>query len=95
VTEVLDGTWVVKGASGLWAAVELFGRRHKSETNWEPYADTAKKDMVRIVDGKLEVVRVTDLGQQGFAKLVAEWSKGTQSFKVSCVDQEGSPTRIW
>lgn len=90
VTEVLDGAWVVKSASGPWAAVELFGRRHKSETNWDPYADMAKKDTVRIVGGKLEVARVADLGQQEFAKLVAEWAKGTQAFKVSCVGTEGN-----
>ncbi|MFL5354883.1 NADase-type glycan-binding domain-containing protein [Archangium sp.] len=88
-SEVLDGAWVVKQASGPWAAVELFGRRHRSETNWDPYADTQNKDTVRIAGGKLEVARVADLGRKEFEKLVAEWSKGTQSGKVECVGQEG------
>jgi hypothetical protein len=90
VSEVLDGAWVVKTASGPWASVELFGRRHRSETNWDPYADTEKKDSVRIAGGKLEVARVADLGKQEFQKLVAEWSKGTQSAKVECVGSEGN-----
>ncbi|PTL80902.1 hypothetical protein [Vitiosangium sp. GDMCC 1.1324] len=90
MSEVLDGAWVVKNASGPWATVELFGRRHRSETNWDPYADTATKDTVRIAGGKLEVARVADLGRQEFEKLVAEWSKGTQSAKVECVGKEGN-----
>jgi hypothetical protein len=90
VSEVLDGAWVVKSASGPWASVELFGRRHRSETNWDPYADTTTKDSVRIAGGKLEVARVADLGKKEFEKLVAEWSKGTQSAKVGCVGSEGN-----
>jgi|GEM_PF-2943143 len=90
LTQVLDGAWVVKSASGPWTVVELFGRRHTSETSWDPYADMAKKEMVRIVGGKLEVARVADLGQQQFKKLVAEWAEGTQSFKVGCVGTEGN-----
>jgi hypothetical protein len=85
VSEVLDGAWVVKSASGPWAAVELFGRRHKTETKWDPYADTAKKDSVRIAGGKLEIAWVADLGQQAFEKLMAQWSKGTQALKVNCL----------
>ncbi|WP_257450295.1 NADase-type glycan-binding domain-containing protein [Archangium lipolyticum] len=90
VSEVLDGAWVVKNASGPWAAVELFGRRHRSETNWDPYADTTTKDSVRIAGGKLEVARVVDLGKQEFEKLVAQWSKGPQADKVLCLGEQGN-----
>ncbi|QRO02099.1 hypothetical protein JRI60_25355 [Archangium violaceum] len=90
VSEVLDGAWVVKNASGPWASVELFGRRHRSETNWDPYADSTTKDTVRIAGGKLEVARVADLGRQEFEKLVAQWSKGTQADKVRCVGEQGN-----
>ncbi len=83
--EVFDGAWVVKKDAGPWAAVELFGRRQRSEKNWDPYADSANKETVRIAGGTLEVARVEDLGAQEFQKLVAAWSKGVQSGQVQCV----------
>jgi hypothetical protein len=89
--ETLDGAWVVKTKGKPWTTIELFGRRHRVDTeSWMPYGDdNPKTESTRIGGGKLEIARVADMDKKGFEKLVAEWAKGPQKAAVSCVGPGG------
>lgn len=91
VSEVTDGAWVVQQGGGPRAVVELYGRRHRTEEGWEPYADgPSAKETVRIAGGRLQVMRVADLTAQEFQKVIAEWRKGPQAERVACVGSNGN-----
>jgi len=88
-TEVFDGAWVLKKGTAPWTAVELFGRRHRSERSWAPYSDrTRHQESVRIAGGTLEWVRVESLGLAGFKQLVADWARDVQREKVDCFEAD-------
>ena len=88
-TEVFDGAWVMKNGKGPWVSVELFGRRHRIEKHWAPYADQKlDKDTVRIAGGSLEVARVADLDADEFQAYLSDWSTSVQSERVDCVKRD-------
>ncbi len=89
--EVLDGAWVVKKVARPWAAIELYGRRHRVESrSWNPYEEPRDTESTRIGGGTLEIARVADLDEPSFQKLVAEWSNAPQSQAVPCMGKEGN-----
>jgi hypothetical protein len=51
VSEVFDGAWV-DGELGPPASIQTFGRRHRTETTWQPYGDDQVQSSVRISGGK-------------------------------------------
>ncbi len=50
--EVFDGAWVVRNQSGNVGEIQLFGRRHRTETSWVPYGSAEVASSVRIAGGK-------------------------------------------
>ena len=63
--------------------VELFGRRHRTVVDPEPYSDQPR-ETVSISGGKLEVARAEELGAAEVERLIAQWRKGPARAKVSC-----------
>lgn len=51
-SEVFDGAWVVRKQSATETTVQLYGRRHRTETTWVPYGDDQVASSVRISGGK-------------------------------------------
>ncbi|MCB9761708.1 MAG: hypothetical protein H6739_17825 [Alphaproteobacteria bacterium] len=64
LTEVFDGAWVVDEAGSPSSTVKLYGRRHRTTEDWNPYGDSGKKETVRIGGGTLTVSRVEALGPE-------------------------------
>lgn len=86
-TTVTDGAWVVQKPGKPWSSVELFGRRQRSESNWEPYRGDVTQSSTRIMGGKLEMARVADLGEKEFKKLMADWDSSHPD-SVGCVGED-------
>lgn len=72
VSEVFDGAWTVKSLNGPWATLSLFGRRHRTETTWEPYSDDSTKESERIGGGTVEVARLANLGAEAAFEQIQE-----------------------
>lgn len=72
-SEVFDGTWVPTGRDGPWTEVELFGRRHRVDERWDPYAERPKsvKESDRIAGGRLRIAVVGDLPDGERASVLA------------------------
>jgi hypothetical protein len=84
VTEVVDGTWIVKDGK-----VELFGRSHRDETSNEesgdPYASGPQETTtVTITGGALKVTRVGDLKKPDYDALVSKFAKGPLKWSFDC-----------
>lgn len=60
--EVFDGAWVPSGAN----EVELFGRRHVIEESFDPYAEAAQNEKIRISGGKVKVTALKDVPIDAF-----------------------------
>lgn len=89
VDEVFDGAWVVKKQGTPWSTVELFGRRHRTESTWQPYGESvAGAESVRIGGGALEVARVADLTAKDLDALVASWGSGPAASRVGCFEMD-------
>ncbi|HEX9399349.1 MAG TPA: discoidin domain-containing protein [Anaeromyxobacter sp.] len=60
--EVFDGTWVPTTPRG--DEIELFGRRHRTDESWDPYADgnpRQVKETDRIAGGRVSIRRLRDV----------------------------------
>src|SRR6185295_11235023 len=84
-SEVFDGVWVLRTQGSPWSELELFGRRHRVETTWAPYGDTAEESPDRIGGGKIEIARVSDLGEEKFWALMKEWRGKATKDRVDCL----------
>lgn len=77
--EVLDGTWIVKDGK-----VELFGRSHRNESSYDPYASPGGKETTTIIGGPLKVTRVGDLKKPDYDALVAKFAEGPLKWSFGC-----------
>ncbi|MEW5743499.1 MAG: hypothetical protein AB1938_31600 [Myxococcota bacterium] len=78
--EVLDGTWIVKDPK----TIELFGRAHRTETSYDPYASESEKDSTTIIGGPVTVTRVADLKKDGYQKALARLLKSPARWSLKC-----------
>jgi hypothetical protein len=88
VQEVFDGTWVPTrqtSASVPWSEISLYGRIHRMESAYSSYSQVQASDVVRIGGGKVEIARVSDLGEEGLSRVLDEWRKGPARDRVSCI----------
>jgi len=83
--EVLDGTWVVASQNKRGTTVDLFARKHRTEESVQPYGGAERSETHRIAGGKLELLRVEELGPAAFSALVEEWRTGPASNRVNCI----------
>lgn len=81
VKEIIDGTFIVKG-KGL----ELFGRSHRNESAFGPYASPEGKETTAITGGALTVTRIADLGRGAYAALLAKLTQGPLRWSFDCDD---------
>ncbi|MFH1470029.1 MAG: hypothetical protein ABIO70_36935 [Pseudomonadota bacterium] len=51
--EVFDGAWVVASQGAEQAVIELYGRRHRTQTTWQPYGQDQVRETDRIAGGKV------------------------------------------
>ncbi len=72
VREVFDGAWVVDEQGPGTAGVQLYGRRHRTETSWRPYGDDQVSSSIRIAGGRLELWLHSDALLQKTEALVDE-----------------------
>ncbi len=86
--EIFDGAWIVRRQGGPWSTIELFGRRHRTESEYRPYRGEVEKETVVISGGPVQVARVKDLGEAEFVKLVTEWTAGPAASRVDCLAEE-------
>ncbi len=80
VKEVLDGTWILKDGK----TVELFGRSHRNEMSFDPYADADGKETTSIIGGALKVTRVGDLKKADYDALVTKFTTGPLKWSFDC-----------
>ncbi len=69
-SEVFDGAWVAAELGAPWSTLELYGRRHRIATEWQPYTGDARVESTRVSGGSVQVARVQDLGPAGYAALL-------------------------
>jgi hypothetical protein len=92
VKEVLDGTWILKDgktgspptSSPQGALIELFGRSHRNEMSFDPYADPDGKETTSITGGALKVTRVGDLKKADYDALVTKFTTGPLKWSFDC-----------
>jgi hypothetical protein len=67
--EVFDGAWVYTGRRGPWASIQLYGRRHTTLQESQPYGEGKTAVQERVSGGKLEVARLGDLVLSDLSRL--------------------------
>lgn len=80
VKEVLDGTWILKDGK----TVEVFGRSHRNESSFDPYASPEGKESTTIMGGALKVTRVGDLKKADYDALVTKFTSGPLKWSFDC-----------
>jgi hypothetical protein len=84
-SEVLDGTWVPSKLGSPWTEIELFARRHRTETSWVSEYEERRAETDRIAGGKIEVTRARNLAPEALAALVSEWAAGPARWRLACL----------
>lgn len=88
VKEVLDGTWILKDGK----TVELFGRSHRNESSYDPYATPGGKESTTITGGALKVTRVGDLKKDDYDALVTKFAAGPLKWSLDCKEVKSFDT---
>ncbi|MBW2699300.1 MAG: hypothetical protein JRF33_00645 [Deltaproteobacteria bacterium] len=88
-TEVFDGAWVPTRAPVTAAAIKLYGRRHRSSAEWDPYAGNQSKKSVRIGGGKVNLRPVAKMSRSEFSGLLRKWKKSPAANRVDCLQSMG------
>ncbi len=88
-TEVFDGAWVPSKAPVTAAAIKLYGRRHRSSAEWDPYAGNQSKESVRIGGGKVNLRPVAKMSRSEFSGLLRKWKKSPAANRVDCLQSMG------
>lgn len=67
-SEVFDGAWVFKDSSGAGSRLQLYGRRHRTESDWSPYGTGDVQETVKIAGGKPVFTRVKSIDEPTFTQ---------------------------
>lgn len=93
-SEVFDGTWVPIARSGAWTELELFGRRHRVDHAWDPYADAGPrvKETDTIAGGRVRIAALRDLSPREQDELRQAGAVGGVPV-AACIDLGADPSR--
>lgn len=80
--EILDGTWILKDAK----TIELFGRSHRTEESYDPYASPGGKETTGIIGGAVSVTRLKDMKQAEFEAVVKRFDASPVRWSFDCAE---------
>lgn len=90
VDDVIEGAWAVEPATGPWAKISLYARRHRVEATFRPYGGGGEEaeETTRIAGGTLEIARASELGLDGVRTAIAALRDSTASARVDCIGDD-------